>query len=133
MKILILEPFYGGSHKQLMDLIQQSVKDKDLELITQTAKKWHWRARSSAVWYSQKIEDNVGRYSHIFSSSVLNLCELFGLRPDLKSARNGSSFVLLLIKYKLRIAFFILFTNFAFLMTNYIYSFFPEKSWMIFY
>jgi hypothetical protein len=90
MTILILEPFYGGSHKQLIDLIQLSLKDKELEIITQTAKKWHWRARTSAVWFSQKIGSNIGQYSHIFSSSVLNLCELLGLRPDLNSARNGS-------------------------------------------
>ena len=99
MKILILEPFYGGSHKQLIDLILRSVKDKEIELIMQTAKKWHWRARSSAVWFSQKIENNIGQFSHIFSSSVLNLCELLGLRPDLKSARDGSSLVVSFIKY----------------------------------
>ena len=58
MKVLILEPFYGGSHKQLIDIILNRLNPSEYELITQTAKKWHWRARSSALWFSQQIPDN---------------------------------------------------------------------------
>ncbi|XP_033761796.1 glycosyltransferase-like domain-containing protein 1 [Pecten maximus] len=78
--ILLVEPFYGGSHRQLIDLLQahftESVK------VTMTAKKWHWRARTSALHLSQEIpySDN---YRVLFASSVLNLAELVALRPDL--------------------------------------------------
>ena len=55
MKVLILEPFYGGSHKQLIDIIVDNMSSTDYSLITQSAKKWHWRARSSALWFSEQI------------------------------------------------------------------------------
>ncbi|CAC5405728.1 Glycosyltransferase-like domain-containing protein 1,Glycosyltransferase-like domain-containing protein 1-like [Mytilus coruscus] len=79
--VLIIEPFYGGSHKQMVDLLQSKIRD--CEVMTMKAKKWHWRARTGALYLSQQIP-----YSHnyrtLFASSVLNLAELIALRPDLQ-------------------------------------------------
>ncbi|RVE61155.1 hypothetical protein OJAV_G00167900 [Oryzias javanicus] len=77
--ILLVEPFYGGSHKQLIDLLKKNV---DCSVFTLPAKKWHWRARTSALYFSQTIPYCTS-YRVLFSSSVLNLCELVALRPDL--------------------------------------------------
>ena len=79
-KVLVVEPFYGGSHKQLIDFI--STLPIDIELISLPAKKWHWRARTSALHLSQVIPTNISR-NVLFCSSVLNLSELLSLRPDL--------------------------------------------------
>ena len=91
MTVLVVEPFYGGSHKQLIDIVMRNCPMTKFELITQSSKKWHWRARSSALWFSNEIPLNSSetgeKYSHLFCSSVLNLCELIGLRPDLLSIR----------------------------------------------
>ncbi|XP_022660626.1 glycosyltransferase-like domain-containing protein 1 isoform X2 [Varroa destructor] len=46
-----------------------------------TDKKWHWRARTSALWLAMNIPRK--RYKRLFISSVANLAELLGLRPDL--------------------------------------------------
>ncbi|XP_056291326.1 glycosyltransferase-like domain-containing protein 1 isoform X2 [Pseudoliparis swirei] len=78
--VLLVEPFYGGSHKQLIDLLQQNIEG--CCVFTLPAKKWHWRARTAALHFSQTIP-TCPSHRVLFSSSVLNLCELVALRPDL--------------------------------------------------
>lgn len=88
--ILFIEPFYGGSHKQLIDLLVSNLEKKSgcskLTLITLSAKKWHWRARTSALYLSQNIPKNEN-YKILFCSSVLNLAELIALRQDLSNLK----------------------------------------------
>ncbi|KAK2840488.1 hypothetical protein Q5P01_014228 [Channa striata] len=79
-RVLLVEPFYGGSHKQLIDLLQENIDG--CAIFTLPAKKWHWRARTAALYFSQTIP-TCQSYRVLFSSSVLNLCELVALRPDL--------------------------------------------------
>ena len=50
------------------------------------AKKWHWRARTSALYFSQVIPKKIDK-DVLFCSSVLNLSELLSLRPDLASIK----------------------------------------------
>ena len=53
-KFIVIEPFYGGSHKQLIDLIFKDLQN-DVKLVTLTDKKWHWKARVSALKLSQLV------------------------------------------------------------------------------
>ncbi|KAJ6648011.1 Glycosyltransferase-like domain-containing protein 1-like, partial [Pseudolycoriella hygida] len=85
-KILIIEAFYGGSHKQLLDTILENINSMEYELFTLPAKKWHWRARMSALHFAHTIPTD-HHYDVLFSSSVLNLAELLGVRPDLAKCR----------------------------------------------
>ncbi|KAK8378184.1 hypothetical protein O3P69_018865 [Scylla paramamosain] len=84
-RVLFIEPFYGGSHRQLIATLRSDesvIGPEEAALFTLPSKKWHWRARTAALYFYQKIP-----ISHVFkvmfASSTLNLCELIGLRPDL--------------------------------------------------
>ena len=52
-EILLIECFYGGSHKQMMDLLYAEIPGCDL--VTLPAKKWHWRARTGALCIAEHI------------------------------------------------------------------------------
>ncbi|XP_035908561.1 glycosyltransferase-like domain-containing protein 1-like [Anopheles stephensi] len=84
--ILILEAFYGGSHKQLIDVLVKYLDEREYDLLTIPAKKWHWCARMSALQFAGRIS-TAHRYQTIFCSSVLNLSELIGMRTDLAHCR----------------------------------------------
>jgi len=84
--LLIIEPFYGGSHKQMLDILVDRLDVSTYHLVTLPAKKWHWRARTSALTISQTIPRD-HRFNILFTSSVLSLAELLGLRPDLSKLR----------------------------------------------
>ncbi|XP_064394952.1 tRNA-queuosine alpha-mannosyltransferase-like [Halichondria panicea] len=77
--VLYIEPYYGGSHQQLMDLLMEELPG---DLYTLPATKWHWRMRTSALHFSLTLPHKES-YRTLFASSVLNLCELISLRPDL--------------------------------------------------
>lgn len=62
------------------------VSTKDFDLFTLSAKKWHWRARTSAIHFAQIIPYD-HQYEVLFTSSVLNLAELIGMRPDLAKCK----------------------------------------------
>ena len=80
-EVLVIEPFCGGSHKQLVDYLLGSFAGNELKLspFTLPAKKWHWRARTSALHFAEAVPENK-KYSALFCSSVLNLAELCALR-----------------------------------------------------
>lgn len=56
--VLLIEPYYSGSHKILIDMLndQLSVKyNVKVKLATLSGKKWHWRARTSALYFAQNL------------------------------------------------------------------------------
>ncbi|KAH8009518.1 hypothetical protein HPB51_018164 [Rhipicephalus microplus] len=84
MSVLLLEPFYGGSHKQLIDLLSEDLGV--CRLVTLPPNKWHWRARTAALWLAERIEPS-DHYRVLMASGTLNLAELLGLRQDLVPLR----------------------------------------------
>ena len=55
-KILLIEPYYGGSHKLFLDGLVHHV-DGDFTLLTLPARKWKMRMQLSAPWFIAQLSE----------------------------------------------------------------------------
>ncbi len=84
MRILALEPYYGGSHKAFLDG-WSGVSRHDWSVFKLAAYKWKWRMRHSAITFADQIKqcgDKGREWDLIFCSDMLNLAEFIGLAPE---------------------------------------------------
>ena len=78
MKILLLESFYGVSHKQWVDgFIANS--SHQVDLLSMPGRHWKWRMAHSAIHFSDKIISLEKEYDLILSTSFTNITTLRGL------------------------------------------------------
>jgi hypothetical protein len=59
------------------------------EIHTLPARKWSWKLRTSALWaaaHVKPVAPTEAANTTVFCSSMINVCELWGLRPDLVRA-----------------------------------------------
>jgi len=80
MDILVLEPYYGGSHKAFLD--QLSLKlPYNFHLLTLQARKWKWRMRLSAPYFTEKLA-GMNKSALVFCSTFVDVAALRGCGPD---------------------------------------------------
>lgn len=84
--ILLIEAFYDGSHRSLIDLLHENLSSRSI-LVTLPGTKWPWRARCSALILADLIPKNEHAWKYLFCSSIVNLSELISLRVDLRSLK----------------------------------------------
>jgi glycosyltransferase involved in cell wall biosynthesis len=83
MKILALEPYYGGSHRAFIDGLSK-VSRHDWTVLTLPAHKWKWRMRHSAITFASQVTELPRRgqsWEMLFCSDMLNLAEFAALAP----------------------------------------------------
>jgi glycosyltransferase involved in cell wall biosynthesis len=83
MKILALEPYYGGSHKAFLDSWQAHSRYEWTNL-TLAPYKWQWRMRHAALTFADDVNERVRQgesWDRVFCSDMLNLAEFRGLAP----------------------------------------------------
>jgi hypothetical protein len=83
MRILALEPYYGGSHKAFIDGLSKASRH-DWTLLTLPAHKWKWRMRHSAITFAAQtaeLEKLNSDWDLLFCSDMLNLAEFVALVP----------------------------------------------------
>ena len=83
LRILALEPYYGGSHKAFLDGWIANSRH-DWTLLSLPATKWKWRMRHSAITMAGQVADAVGRgqgWDLLFCSDMLGLAEFVGMAP----------------------------------------------------
>jgi len=81
MKILALEPYYGGSHKAFIDGLSKASRH-NWTLLTLPAHKWKWRMRHSAITFAAQaaaLPPETRDFDLLLCSDMLNLAEFIGL------------------------------------------------------
>lgn len=76
--ILLLEPYYGGSHQAFLNGLQKHV-DCNFTLLTLPARKWKMRMQLAAPWFAAQIKEYVvsgERYDAILTSTFLDVAVL---------------------------------------------------------
>ncbi len=78
LRILAIEPYYGGSHKAFLDgLIRHS--RHAWETLTMPPRKWKWRMRGAAVAFRDRLDRH---FDLLFVTDFLDLATLVGLCPE---------------------------------------------------
>ncbi|MHC4552532.1 MAG: tRNA-queuosine alpha-mannosyltransferase domain-containing protein, partial [Planctomycetota bacterium] len=79
--ILVLESYYGGSHKAFLDgWLGRS--EHDFTLLSLPPNKWKWRMRHAAITFAQQVNERIAAgecWDVLFCSDMLNLAEFLGL------------------------------------------------------
>jgi glycosyltransferase involved in cell wall biosynthesis len=78
MRVLAIEPYYGGSHRAFLDAWRQRSRH-DWTLVTLPPYKWKWRMRHGAVTAAAKVAELEGPWDVVFCSDMLSLAEFRGL------------------------------------------------------
>ena len=79
MPVLIIEPYYGDSHKRLIEGMQKYLSF-EFDVITMPPRKWKWRMRGAALHIAELLK-NAEPVDTLFCSSFLNLTDLIALAP----------------------------------------------------
>ena len=77
MKILFLEPFFGGSHKDFA-LGFKDHSSHQITLVTLPDKFWKWRMRGASLYFINQIKD-FSSYDAILTTDMLDLTDFLSL------------------------------------------------------
>ncbi len=80
MRWLLLEPYYDGSHRALIEGLVHHVLDAP-EVWTLPARKWKWRMRGAALHFARRLGDERPAVDAVFTTSMLDAAALRGLLP----------------------------------------------------
>ena len=78
MKILIVEPFFTGSHKQWAESYQQ-FSQHHVDILSLTGRHWKWRMHGAALTLAEDYMKNYGNYDLILATDMLDLAAFMAL------------------------------------------------------
>lgn len=81
LSILVLEPYYGGSHKAFLDGLAARLP-LEFEFMTLPARKWKWRMRLAAPYFADELNRSQKRFDRILCSTFVDVAAFRGLAPQ---------------------------------------------------
>lgn len=82
MRVLLIEPYYGGSHRAWVDGYHQHTHH-DIALLTLPAQFWKWRMQGGAVTLARMVHEQNLRPDVILASDMFNLATFRALTHTL--------------------------------------------------
>lgn len=80
-RLLVIEPYYGGSHKQFLQQLQEQL-DLSCSYLTLPARKWMWRMRLAAPWVAARLSSDMATdFDAVLCSTFVDVATLRGLAP----------------------------------------------------
>ena len=76
--VLLLEPYYGGSHARFVDGLRRYTRHRTT-LYTLPARFWKWRMHGAAVTFARRLQQERLRPDVLFASDMLDLTTLLAL------------------------------------------------------
>lgn len=91
-RILVVEPYFGGSHKQFLTGLSNTI-DADFTFLTLPARKWKMRMQLSAPWFSNCIKKMENSYfDTVLCSTFVDVAFLKALIVGLENWNNDCVF-----------------------------------------
>ncbi|HHH50317.1 MAG TPA: DUF3524 domain-containing protein [Saprospiraceae bacterium] len=78
MKICLLEPFFGGSHRQWAEDYQQH-SQHDVDILSLPARHWKWRMHGAAITLAEQYLSAGKNYDLILATDLLDFCTFLSL------------------------------------------------------
>ena len=78
LKILFLEGFYGGSHKEFADGFIGAMPHETV-LSSLPSERWKWRLNSSGLYFYQRHKEEISSYDLVFCTSMVNASDFKAL------------------------------------------------------
>ncbi|MHB1450268.1 MAG: tRNA-queuosine alpha-mannosyltransferase domain-containing protein [Coriobacteriia bacterium] len=87
LRVLALEPYYGGSHRAVLDGLIARLEPLGItfDVLTLPPRKWKWRMRGSAITMAEEarsLHAAGARWDVIYASTFVNLAEFVALAGD---------------------------------------------------
>lgn len=80
LRVLVLEPYYGGSHKSFLSGLSRL--PFRFEFMTLPARKWKWRMRLAAPVYAQQLHKWGKRFDRVLCSTFVDVATFRSLAPS---------------------------------------------------
>jgi len=77
LKILFLESFFGGSHRDFA-IGMKEYSTHDIDIVPLPAGNWKWRMRGAGLYFAKHIK-NIDKYDLIFASDMMNLADFISI------------------------------------------------------
>ncbi len=77
MRILLMESFYGGSHRDFVQGLAAHTRH-DIHVVTLPARFWKWRMRGAALHFARTI-DNLSSFHGLIATDLMSLSDFTAL------------------------------------------------------